>query len=333
MLPKSLTAGDPEGVYFLFGDDEFRKGAAVRALVDRALDPATRDFNLDVLSGNELTTEHLASLMATPPMMAERRAVVVRNAEELTSSANARKIVLAAAKDPPPGLLLVLQARIPARSKAKFYKDLEKFCQAVEFKAVSQNEAPSWLVTWARDELDVEVEIEAARALAAAVGTDLGLLTTEVRKLATMVGTGVPVTVAAVEKCGLRLPKQDRWAWFDLVGNRKILEAVDGLSILLFQGETAVGLVIGVSAQLLRVGVGLEGGLPELERALPPYQRFLAQRIMGQAKRWERADLDEAIRGLRRLDQLLKASSISSQVLFEEWLLSLVARDSRESAA
>ena len=333
MLPKSLTVGEPGGVYFLHGDDDFRKGAAVRALVDRALDPATRDFNLDVLNGGELTTEHLASVMATPPMMAERRVVVVRDAEALTASANARKIVLETAQRPPPGLVLILQARIPERSKAKFYKDLARLCQSAEFRAVTVNEVPAWLVTWARDELAAPLEVDAARALASAVGTDLGVLTGEVRKLVTMVGVGMPVTVAAVEKGGLRIPRQDRWAWFDLVGNRRTLEAVEGLQVLLSQGETAVGLVIGISSQLLRVGVGLEGGPSALEAALPPYQRFLAKRLLGQAKNWQSADLAEAIRGLRKLDQLLKSSSISAQVLMEEWLLGIAAREPNESAA
>ena len=334
LLPKSLTEGTPGGVYFLHGDDEFRKKAAVQALVARALDPGTRDFNLDRLNGSELTTEQLASVLATPPMMAEWRVVLVREAEALTASANARKIILETAKDPPPGLVLILQASIPARSKAKFYKDLQKLCRSAHFKGVTENEAPAWLVSWARDELGAHLDIDAARALASAVGTELGLLTSEVRKLATMVGRGEPVDLAAVEKGGLHLPRQDRWAWFDMVGNRQVLDALAGLSLLLDQGETPVGLVIGLSPQLLRIGVALEGGQSALERSLPPYQRFLAKRIMGQARHWTPPELAQAIHGLVRLDRLLKASSIPPQVLMEEWLMALVPRGNpQESVA
>ena len=98
--------------------------------------------------------------------------------------------------------------------------------------------------------------------------------------------------------------------------------------MLLAQGETAVGLVIGLSTTLLRIGVAMEGGAAALQAALPtpPYQRFLARRITGQARRWTRADLARALHGLRRLDQLLKASAISDEVLLEEWLLGLQAR-------
>ena len=181
-------------------------------------------------------------------------------------------------------------------------------------------------MTWAGDELGVTVEIEAAQALAGAAGTELGMLTQEVRKLAEMVGEGAVVDLDAVRKGGIRLPSQDRWAWFDLVGNRRIKEAAEGLPVLLAQGESVIGLVIGLSSQLLRIGVAIEGGVPAVQAALPPYQRFLARRIVAQARRWTRAELADAVRGLRRLDQLLKASAISGDVLMEEWLLGLTVR-------
>lgn len=279
-----------------------------------------------------MTVERLASVIATPPMMARWRVVHVKEAEALAASPRARQVVLETARTPPPGLVLILQATIPPRSRAKFYKDLARVARAVEFKPVSVDEAPGWLVSWARKELGVRVDIEAAQALAGAAGTELGMLTQEVRKLAEMVGEGATVDVEAVRKGGLRLPRQDRWAWFDQVGNRRIRDAVCGLPVLIEQGESAVGLVIGLSTQLLRIGVAIEGGVSAVQKVLPPYQRFLARRIVGQARRWTRAELAEAVRGLRRLDQLLKASAIPGEVLMEEWLLGLMVRGRERSA-
>ena len=290
--------------------------------MERYADPATRDFNLDRLQGSEVSVERLASVIETPPMMAEWRVVHLKEMEALAGSPKARKVILAAAKDPPPGLALILQATLPARSRARFYKDLARVATTVEFKPVPIDGVPGWLVTWGREEVGVAVEIEAAQALVGAAGTDLGVLAQEVRKLAEMVGPDAPVDVDAVRRGGLRLPTQDRWAWMDLVGNRRIEDAIRGLPVLLQQGETAVGLVIGLGTHLLRMGVAAEGGIQALESVLPPYQRFVARRIGSQARRWTRDELSGAIRGLRRLDQLLKASAIADEVLVEEWLLS-----------
>ncbi|MDE2764300.1 MAG: DNA polymerase III subunit delta [Gemmatimonadota bacterium] len=319
------------GVFFLHGGDEYRKSAAAAELLERYADPATADFNVDRIEASATTVERLASVIATPPMMATWRVVHVKEAEALAGSPKARRIVLDAARRPPPGLVLILQATVPPRSRARFYKDLAGVATAIEFKPVSTDEAPGWLVSWAREELGVTVEIEAARALAGAAGTELGMLTQEVRKLAEMVGEGAVVDVEAVRRGGLRLPRQDRWAWFDLVGNRRIRDAVRTLPVLREQGESAVGLVIGLSTQLLRIGVAIEGGVRGVQAVLPPYQRFLARRIVGQARRWSRAELAEAVRGLRRLDQLLKASAIPGEVLMEEWLLALMVRGRRRS--
>lgn len=322
-------ATDGGGVFFLHGEDEYRKLEAARGLVERYLDPATREFNFDRLDGSATTVERLASVVATPPMIAEWRVVHVKETEAFAASPKARTVLLDAARSPPPGLVLILQATLPARSKAKFYKDLAKLAATTEFKEVPAHEVPAWLVAWARDELDTTLELDAAQALASAAGADLGVLVHEVKKLCAMIGEGEAVDVEAVRKSGLRLPRQDRWGWFDLVGNRRIPEAVRGLAILLEQGETPVGLAIGLSAQMLRIGVAVEGGAPALNQVLPPYQRFMARRVLGQARRWTPDGVARAVRGLRRLDQLLKASSVPGGVLLEEWLWSLTAPERR----
>lgn len=323
---------DQGGVFFLHGEDEYRKLEAARRLVKRYVDPETREFNFDRLEGSVTSLERLASVVSTPPMLADRRVVHVKEMEAFAASPKARTVLLDTARNPPPGLVLILQATVPARSKAKFYKDLAKLARSKEYKAVPPHEVPAWLVTWAQDKLKVVLHLDAARALASAAGTDLGVLVHEVEKLSAMVGEGEPVDVATVRRSGLRLPQQDRWGWFDLVGNRRIPEAVRGLSILLEHGETPVGLAIGLSSQMLRIGVAVEGGAPALNRVLPPYQRFMARRVLGQARHWNPADMARAVRGLCRLDQLLKASAVSGGVLVEEWLWSLRPRERRAGA-
>ena len=321
------------GVFFLHGADEHRKAEAARELVERYADPATADFNVDRIDGATTTVERLASAIATPPMMAEWRVVHLRGAEELASSPKTRKLLVNTARRPPPGLALIVQATVPPKSRARFYTDLAKSAASVEFRPVAEHELPDWLVSWGREELGATVRVDAARALAASAGTDLGVLTQELRKLTEMAGEGAEVDIEVVRRGGVRIVRQDRWAWFDLVGSREFGEAARALPTLVGQGETVVGLVIGLSVQLLRVGVAVEGGAGALKRALPPYQRFLARRIVNQARRWNGEELAAAVLGLRRLDRLLKASSLPGEVLMDEWLMGLAARAKRGAVA
>jgi DNA polymerase III subunit delta len=325
-LRSIVDQGARGGVFFLYGEDQHRKEEAARALVDAHLDAATRDFNYDVLSGSEVEVESFASILATPPMMAEWRVVLVQDAEAFAASPTMRTLALETAESPPPDLLLILVARIPEGSKAKFYKDLSRHANAVEFKAMSPDDVPGWLMAQAEERLDKPITPEAARALAAALGTDLGILSKELDKLAEVAGEDLEITLATVEVAGTRLPKQDRWEWFDMVGERRFGEAIEGLGVLLGQGESGVGLTVGLATHLLRLGVVVEDGTAALEPVLPRHQKWLARRLQGQAKRWSSDELDRALLGLRRVDRLLKASPLSDEHHMEEWFLALMTR-------
>jgi len=309
------------GAFYLHGDDQFRKEAALRELIEGHVDPATRDFNLDLLRGTEVGAETLASVLATPPMMAEWRVVVLREVEGLASSKHARDVLLGVVASPPPGLALIMSCTVPQGSKAKFYNELARKAQAVEFKEITADDVPGWLMGRAREVHGLEMEVEAARALGAAIGTNLGVLAQELEKLTGFAGERGRITVQDVDAAGTKLPSQDRWQWFDLVGEKHYEDARRALNVLLDQGESGVGLVIGLTSHMLRLGVAVEGGQRGLEAVLPVHQKWLARRLVSQARKWTMAEIDHAVRGLLDVDRLLKASPHTDEHFVESWLL------------
>src|SRR5207302_1687040 len=84
-FPKPGGAGEgkgaPDAVYYVHGDEDVLKDEAIRALVDRVLDPGARDFNFDQRSASDLDPEVLDSLVNTPPLLAAARVVVLRGVE------------------------------------------------------------------------------------------------------------------------------------------------------------------------------------------------------------------------------------------------------------
>ena len=78
-LRDALKRRSFDGAYYISGDDDYQKDDAVRQLIEAALDPGSRDFNLDVRRAAELDAETLGVLLSTPPMMAERRVIVIRD--------------------------------------------------------------------------------------------------------------------------------------------------------------------------------------------------------------------------------------------------------------
>lgn len=328
---RALRDRSQGSVFFFHGDEEHLREAAVSRVVAAYLDDATRDFNFDQLRGAEVDPETLASLLATPPMMAEWRVVVLRDAQGLTPKG--REAVEALVKAPPQGLALAVTAAIPQGSKAKFYDELKRLCLSMEFGAMGADEAPGWVMEHGRETHGVEVEPDAARALVGAIGVDLGTLAAEVRKLASYVHDRKRVTVDDVRAVGGVLPRQDRWAWFDLVAEKRYRQALDTLPILLEAGESGVALVIGISAQLLRVGLVCAGGQGALERELKPYQKWMARRIAPLAKRWTTEGIDAALAELLRTDRLLKTASLTDRQAIEELILRLWALESSGRSA
>lgn len=328
MIPDVLQrrlGSEAGGVFYLHGGDEFRKDEAARALVEGHLDPATRDFNLDRLRGSELDTETLASVLGTPPMMAEWRVVVLRETEALAPSKRARNIVMDVVERPPPGLALILLCTVPDGSKARFYADLAKKARSVEFRPVGADDVPGWLMARARDHHGRTLEEDAARALAAAIGADLSILVQELEKLDTLTPDGEPVTRARIEEAGTRVPRQDRWAWFDAVAERRFAAALEGVPVLLSHGESGVGLTIGLATHFLRLGVAAGGGRRALEDVIPRHQKWLIGKLSDQARDWKMDELEEAVSGLLQVDRLLKSSPLPERHHIEAWLLERAA--------
>ena len=329
-LQKALASGPRGGVFFLFGEEEYLKEEAANAITAAHLDPATRDFNYDQLRGGDVEAETLASVVNTPPMMAEWRVVVLRDALALATNARARAAIEMLLERPLPGLVLVLVATLPDKTKAQFYDRLKRDAIAVEFPPLAGSDLPDYLIERAAQR-DIKLDTAAARALAA-TGSELGVLVQEIAKLADYVGAKKQVTKEDVAAIVGSVPRQNRWDWFDMVGEARFAEARAGLPILLEQGESGVGLVIGLGTHFLRLAIAAAGGERALGAALPPYQRWLAARVAKQARRWNAENAQDAIDDLLRADRLLKSCSLDERQILEEMLLRLEQRATKRAA-
>lgn len=323
-LPELLSRRPVAAAFFLHGEEDHLREEAAALIVDAFLDPTTRDFNYDQLRGGDVQADTLASILATPPMMAEHRVVLLRDAQGL--SAKSREVVEAAATAPPSGLVLVLSGQIPAGSKAKFYSTLQRHALSFEFSPVDPLDLPGWLVERAAEVHGAELELDAARAMAAAIGSQLGILASELDKLGAYTSGRRRITLDDVRAVGGYVPRADRWRWFDLVVEKRFGDALALLPELLGSGENGVGLVIGISAQLTRVGLAVVGGREALERELKPHQRWLINRLAPIARAWTLEEVDASLLELLLTDRLLKSASLTDRQAVEELLLRLAER-------
>lgn len=325
-LDRRIRDGDVEGAFFLHGDDEKLRDDAARRLAEAAVDPGTRDFNLDRFRGDDVEPEQLAAALNMPPMMADRRVVLLLRAEQLTPTG--RTVVEETVDGLPPGLTFVITARIPDRSKAKFYKRLKSGAVNLEWVSPGSGEIPGWLMERASEVHGFDLDRRAAQAMAAAVGEDLSLLDAELEKLAGAAEDGT-VGLETVRSLVPNVRPVDRWDWLDRVASRDYDSAIRDLPVLLRESsESAVGLLVAMIDQHLYLGVSLAGGKGRVERTLAeagkPYLKWKARIYARQARKWSPAHLERALRLMLRADRHAK-SGLSDDAVLRELLVSLRA--------
>src|SRR2546421_11077701 len=273
-LLRSLKQGVPDPVYYLHGDEDVLKDEAVRALVDRAVDPAARDFNVDQRSAPELDAEAFHALVNTPPMLAATRAVVVRGLEQLKKTAKLRQELLRYLESPNPTTVLVLVQAAGEPPDA----ELVRRTAAVAVEPLPPARVERWMAHRAR-QLALTLAPEAGALLLDAVGSDLAALARELEKLAALGGGGSrPATredVAALVGVRRGETRQDP---VDLARRRRSAEAARLVGPILEQAGmsgvrmlTALGTHLG-GAALARAGGG-QGAPPGRLRGpalLPP---------------------------------------------------------------
>ena len=317
----SSHAFDP--VYYLHGDDDYLKEDAIRQLVDAAVDPSFRDFNVELRRAADLDAGTLGSLLGTPPMMAERRLVLVRDVAALKK--DARQALDRYLKAPAPDTVLLLTT--PAGGKVD--KAIADRATPLVFEPLSGDRIPKWISWHVEHVLGASITPDAIALLQSAVGSDLPALALELDKCASYTG-GKPIDEDAVSAVvGVRR-EETLGAFLDAVADRNANEALRLLPGILEQPKiNAVTIVIALSVQLFGLGwaqaMRARGANPgqiarEGFNVLKEAGSVFTGRPWGDAVqswgkyagRWTAADIDAALAALLAADQGLKESRLSS---------------------
>src|SRR5438093_376425 len=180
-LLRSLKQGAPDPVYYLHGDEDVLKDEAIRALVERAVDPAARDFNVDQRSAADLDSEAFHTLVNTPPLLAATRAVVIRGLGQLRKTTKVRQELVRYLDSPSPTTLLVLVQGAGEPPDP----ELARIATSIAVEPLPPARVQRWVAHRA-GQLKLDLEPDAADLLVQTVGGDLGALRGELEKLAAL---------------------------------------------------------------------------------------------------------------------------------------------------
>jgi DNA polymerase-3 subunit delta len=323
VLRDAIKSGAFETVYYVFGDDEFQKEDAVKQIVRAAVDPATRDFNLEFRRGGEVDPRSLDAALQALPLMATRRVFVLRDVNALKKKP--REVLDRYLQQPAPDTLLILVAGPDGKPD----KLLINASTPLEYPPLSADRVPKWIAHYASTELNAQVSVGAAELLQAAVGTDLQQLVCELEKLASYAG-GSEINEAAVSAIVGTLPGETMPDLLDAVAARSVTRAQQLLPRVLAQPKTSgVQIVMALGSQMLgiswanaRLSEGVSAGRLQselfdlLKRSGSVYtNRSWGSAVATWAKAapvWTARELSSAMDALLQADAALKETRLSS---------------------
>jgi len=262
-LFRSLQKGELAPVYYFYGAEDVLKDEAVRMILDQALDPSLRDFNFDQRSAAQLDAEDVHALCNTMPMLAERRVVLLRDIEGWKRKTKGRSEFLRYLERPSPDTIVIM---VQSSSEDAEDKELARGTVSVRFDPLPPERAQKWLLREA-SRLGVDLDAQAAQHLVRSTDADLGALSSELSKLASL-PAGTPLSVEIVgQLLGVR-HGETLWDWRDAVFDGDTARAATLLSPVLAQsGVSGVRLVTALGTALVGIGVarahydrGVRGG-------------------------------------------------------------------------
>jgi DNA polymerase-3 subunit delta len=195
-------------IHLLWGDDEAARSQAAETLIQEKTDPAWVSINLSRLDGSDTNQAAQAlSEARTAPFGSGDRVVVLQRSPfcNQCSSELAEQLEVSLPLIPESCHLLLINPAKPD-GRLRTTKRLQQLVKAGQVSECSFCLPALWdsngqleLVQRTAANLGVTLERAAAEALCQAVGSDSGLLVSELNKLTLYAGLGQPITLSAVQ--------------------------------------------------------------------------------------------------------------------------------------
>lgn len=271
-LAVAFRHGNFRPLYFLYGEEGFLMDELQALLIEHALAPHERDFNLDLFHGPEADARQVLAACMGYPVMAQRRVVVVRAFERLAEN---RSFVAYAAQPNPSAVVLLLCGGRPNLA-AHPYRALREKAVAAEFRPLYERQVPGWIDRRVRG-LGLRIEGGAAQMLAQAVGTDLRTLAGEIEKLRAYLGARTTITEQDVLEAGGHLREFNVFELQKAIGAGERDRAATIAARMLAQASNPRGEALMVVTMLTRYFLRLQKLSASLARGVP--ERQLARQI------------------------------------------------------
>ena len=274
--------------FLIHGEDEFRVKAAAHARVNALCPPADQAFGLEIIygavdnaEGAVLALRRCLGALRTPSFLGGGKGVWLQDANFFADTNVIKGEALKEARDAfaqelkkgiSDGFTLIISAgKVDGRTAfAKVCKEIAAIETFATAERSYQQEKPA--LEWAGEcvrKAGLRISGELLKDFLDRAGYDTRQIITEVEKLSIYLGARKDISAEDIQLIVSPARESENWDLLDAVGLRNLLQALEILRQLLFQGEKEVGLVIGLESRWRELGTirgSLDAGLLRVSR-------------------------------------------------------------------
>ena len=247
---RNPAKGPAKSIYAISGEDAYLRDESLKAIARQALGADADDLSVSRFPGDQVRLPDILDELRTLPFLARCRVVLVDSADAFVTSY--RKELEAYAEKPASSGVLMLSVK-SWPGTTKLAKLVDKVGLSIDCKAPDERELPAWLIQLAKEQSKAKLEDDAARLLVELVGPEVGLLASEVEKLAVYVGETRTIRREDVARMVGAGRVEKIFAIIDDATTGKAGEALDDLDHLLGSGEPPIKIISGMAYSLLRL--------------------------------------------------------------------------------
>jgi DNA polymerase III subunit delta len=336
MLLKRIEAGKMVPAILLQGPDAYLRDMCRGKLIETYVQPGTQEWAVGRFSAKADSLDTVLGQAQMLPMLAPRQVIfwsdlkALEKGDEETRKSNVRKIA-AYLDDPAPFTVLVMEAE-ELDARMGLFKLLSEKVIVVDCDLGDDVNAKLALVAAMASEmareLKVELDRDAAQALAETTNAVLARVRTEIEKLATYAGDRKRITRADVEALVISDQKYSVWELSGMLASGDRQRAMLFLESLFREGEQAVGMV-GAMAWMFRKLIEVQDlprGASEWDAIRLGMRKDTAQLALKYAPRIPREQLVSGVQYLAEADSQLKSSVAAPRAVLEFLIARLTAR-------
>jgi DNA polymerase-3 subunit delta len=323
-LIADLKRGKLLPVYLFFGDEEYLVQEAVELIVNKVVDPASQDFNSNILYGKAASGAEVVQLCQTLPFMAERRLVVLKEVEAF--KAGDLEELVAYLNDPSPSTCLVMVSHQSRYEKKAVLSAVEAHGAAVRFFALLDREMVPWIDSWVRSR-GLSIQRDAAQYVWQTLGNDLLAIRNELQKAVIYIKERKTIGLEDVRAVVGDFREYSSFDLADALGRKDRERALLVLNRLVQEGEQPVGLLASIAwnfRRLLRAKSMEAGGASydEIKRKLHIIFHQSAA-FQEQMRQYTLEELEQAFAVMTRTDRALKSGGLNSRLVLDRMVLQL----------